>query len=210
MLKDTTLSVKISIGFGILILIAFGLGLMAIINMKTVEVKSTKLANEYAPEVEMANGIERNYRLAMYNMRGYGLTGNKNYFSNAKDNIARVKVRLNEAKMHGLKYPTLVKLVQEVAETEKALSDYEKLMDETDKRNNALDEDRKKLDESSGEYMKNASIYLEGQNRKLDEDMRSNLPFEKLQLRHAKITLINDVIDIGNDTRVKNFKAQTL
>ena len=31
-----------------------------------------------------------------------------------------------------------------------------------------------------------------------------------MQERNAKITLVNDVIDLGNDTRVKVFKSQAL
>ncbi len=210
MLKNVTLSVKISIGFGILILIAFVLGVVAIVNMKIVETKSTKLAYEYVPEVELANGMERNYRLAMYNMRGYGLTGNKNYLRSAKDNIARVKTRLNEAKMHGIKYPILIKLIQGVTKTEKALSDYEKLMHETEQITNTLSKDRKKLDKYANSYMKNSNNYLSAQNIKLDKDIDNISSGNKLKLRHAKITLINNVIDLGNDTRVKNFKSQTL
>ncbi len=211
MLKDTTLSVKISIGFGILILIAFVLGMVAIVNMKTVEHKSTKLAYEYAPEVEMANGMERNYRLAMYNMRGYGLTGNENYLRNAKDNISKVKVSLNEAKMHGVKYPALVKLIQGVTETEKALVDYEKLMDETEQINIDVKKERAILDEAAGLYMKSCNSFLANQNNALDKEINSGTTtIIQFQERHDKISWINDIIDVGNDTRVKNFKAQAI
>ena len=211
MLKDTTLSVKISIGFGILILIAFVLGMVAIVNMKTVEHKSTKLAYEYAPEVEMANGMERNYRLAMYNMRGYGLTGSENYLRNARDNISQVKVSLNEAKMHGVKYPGLVKLIKGVTETEKALADYEKLMDETEQRSGVIEEDRKLSDKAAGSYMKSCNAFLANQNSALDKEIESGqATINQLQERHNKVSWINDIIDVGNDTRVKNFKAQAL
>ncbi|MBW1759125.1 MAG: hypothetical protein JRI88_02160, partial [Deltaproteobacteria bacterium] len=62
-MKNITLGMKISLGFGILILIACILGTMAVWNMRGVEEESTKLAKEYVPEVGVANHIER-YSLA--------------------------------------------------------------------------------------------------------------------------------------------------
>lgn len=64
-----------------------------------------------------------------------------------------------------------------------------------------LEEIRGKMDEAAGAYVTQCTEYLQGQQSKLAQDM---------QERHEKITLANDVIDLGNDARVKAFKSQAL
>ena len=74
------LALKIGLGFGFLIIIACSLGGMAIFNMNKVEEQSIKLDKEYVPEVGIANNIERNALMLMYDMRGYGLSRTMNIF----------------------------------------------------------------------------------------------------------------------------------
>ena len=66
---------------------------------------------------------------------------------------------------------------------------------------NALDDQRKQMDASAGQYVTNCESFLEGQQKKLGIDMHE---------RHDKITIMNDIIDLGNDMRIKAFKAQAL
>ena len=56
-MKNIKIGTKIALGFGILILIAMALGGMAVVNMNTVAVESTKLDKEYIPEVNIATQI---------------------------------------------------------------------------------------------------------------------------------------------------------
>ena len=60
---------------------------------------------------------------------------------------------------------------------------------------------REDMDANAAAYVENCEEFLAGQQEKLTTDMTE---------RHAKITLANDVIDLGNDTRIKAFKAQAL
>jgi methyl-accepting chemotaxis protein len=60
---------------------------------------------------------------------------------------------------------------------------------------------RQEMDANAAIYVTNCDAFLAGQQEKLTRDMTE---------RHAKITLANDVIDLGNDTRIKAFKAQAL
>ncbi|MCF8118721.1 MAG: methyl-accepting chemotaxis protein [Deltaproteobacteria bacterium] len=64
-----------------------------------------------------------------------------------------------------------------------------------------LDEHRNAMDKSAGLYVTNCESFLEGQQKKLGIDMHE---------RHTKITVMNDIIDLGNDMRVKAFKSQAL
>ncbi len=55
------------------------------------------------------------------------------------------------------------------------------------------------MDANAENYVQNCDSFLKGQQEKLTTDM---------QERHTKITLANDVIDLGNAARVSAFKAQ--
>ncbi len=65
-MKHLKLGVKIGIGFGILIIISCALGGIAYYNMVNVEHDSAKLANENIPAVSVANDVERNALLLLY------------------------------------------------------------------------------------------------------------------------------------------------
>ncbi len=60
---------------------------------------------------------------------------------------------------------------------------------------------RKRMDSNAAIYVENCEAFLEGQQEKLTTDMNE---------RHSKITLTNNIIDLGNDTRIKTFKSQAL
>ncbi len=73
------------------------LGLVAIVQMTMVEEQSISLQQEYVPEVEVANRIERSSFRTMYAMRGYGLTGNQGMLDDAQGKHRALEERLSEA-----------------------------------------------------------------------------------------------------------------
>lgn len=60
---------------------------------------------------------------------------------------------------------------------------------------------RDQMDEAAGTYVSNCDAFLEGQHEKLTKDLLE---------RNAKITLVNDIINLGNETRIGAFKSQAL
>jgi len=209
-MKNLKLGVKIGLGFGILILIACALGGMAIVQMTSVSHDTEKLAQQYVPEVGMANEIERNSLLTMYAMRGYALSEEASYMEEGKRHLADVNKYLSQAKAHAEKYPALVKLKDGAAQAQANADAYAKLADETATLINAMVKDREALDLSAAAYMKNCADFLDSQNEAMKEEIRSGASAEKLAERLQKLTLVNDIIDLGNDTRVRNFKSQAL
>lgn len=109
-MKDMKLVLKIGLGFGILTLIACILGGMAVVSMNAVGKDSTRLAQEYVPEVDIANDFERLSLLAMYAWRGYTFTKNQSYLEDGKKFLALTQETLDKAHAHADKYPSLVKL----------------------------------------------------------------------------------------------------
>jgi len=64
-----------------------------------------------------------------------------------------------------------------------------------------LDGYRAAMDKNAGAYVSNCAEFLQGQQTKLTEDMLE---------RQAKISTVNDIIDLGNATRIGAFKSQAM
>jgi len=60
---------------------------------------------------------------------------------------------------------------------------------------------RGEMDKNAGIYVKNCDEFLEGQQKNLTNDMLE---------RNQKITLVNDIIDLGNSSRIGAFKSQAM
>ncbi|MFH1980808.1 MAG: methyl-accepting chemotaxis protein [Pseudomonadota bacterium] len=207
-MKDMKLGTKIGMGFGLLILIAMVLGGIAVWNMKAVGGESNKLATEYAPEVSLANDVERSSLLTMYAMRGYATTEEAAYLKEGETRLAEVKKYLDDIKQLADRSPHLVKLKAAVPEAQKGVAEYERLVQETVKMNEALAKLRLDMYAAADDYMKNCNEFLESQNKAMEKEIAAGAAPEKLSERMVKITVVNDIIDIGNATRVGNFKSQ--
>ncbi len=210
MFKNLKLGMKMGIGFGALILIASALGLLAVFSMMNIRTMSVSLADEYIPEVEVSNNVERYSLLTMYNMRGYGLVGEDAYLKEAEAMLAEVKKYVGEAQQLARSSKNLVKLQDNVGKAIEEVGHYEQLANETIQVNQQIAVAREQLDKAAAKYMENASTYLSGQNAKLSEQIESGDSAAALKERVFKTIRINDVIDMGNDIRIANFKAQAL
>lgn len=209
-MKKMKLSVKIGLGFGILLVIMALLGGYGTLSMKQVEHESTRLANEYVAEVVIAADLERNAQRLMYAMRGYGFTENPKYLEAADAPRARVAEEIQKGEELVAKYPALVKLKESMANIKEGFTHYNSLSKETEEMFHKINANRAELDESGALYMKNANEFLASQNEAMRREFNEMVSTDRLNERLVKITLINDVIDLGNDTRVRNFKAQAL
>ncbi len=209
MMKDTTLSVKISIGFGILIFIAVILGSVAVFNMKKVEIVATELAEEHVPEATVANNVERTAFLVMYAIRGYTFTEDDNFLKDGKNFLKELYKYLDEADTLA-NAKDLTELRDAAKEARKNVELYEKLVNESEKITDTVRNARKSAFENATTFMTNAAAYLKSQNETFDAEVNTGkATVTQLQDRHDKISWINDIIDLGNDIRIKNFRSQS-
>ena len=208
-MKDFTLSVKISLGFAMLLLIAAALGGMAAINMMSVEKGATKLSDVYVPEVEVGNNVERWSLLTMYDIRGYSLSEKEEFLTSGRESLKKVMAYLDDAKALAQKYD-LSGLTELEAKARANATRYAALVDKTEELNKRMAGERVRMDAGAAAFMTSAKEYLAGQNKKMDQEMERNEPIAKLQQRHDKLIEINQVIDLGNNVRVHNFKSQAL
>jgi methyl-accepting chemotaxis protein len=206
--KNLKIGQKLGLGFGALITISAIIGLIAVINMSRITTKSTYLAEEYVPEVEVANKIERFSFLTMYNNRGYGFTEDETFLTQGKNYLQMVKRELGNAEVLAQNSTQLVKLKEAIGETQLSVQNYENLINQTVSLNDKLSDFRSEMDDAADQFITNCGNYLSSQNSQFDQEVRNGAGGTALEERHEKITLANDVIDKGNELRVTNFKAQ--
>jgi methyl-accepting chemotaxis protein len=209
-MRNIKLGVKIGLGFGLLILIACLLGGVAVVNMVNVGRSSSTLADEYVPEVIIANEVERFSLSAMMEIRSYGLSADKGYLEAGQQNLAKVREAFARAKALVEKYPDLSGLKQGVASAEQAVGEYESLIKETQGLNESMAELLEEMNQVAAVYMKNCSDFLASQNEAMTAEIASGASADKLAERQAKIGWANGIIDLCNDTRIKVLRAQVL
>ncbi len=212
------LGTKIFLGFGLLLFIAIALGGIAIYQMARVSVSmgeirenSAKLSDEYIPEAQLANELNVTSYQMMYAMRGYGLTFEDNYLTAGNDAISKVETAVDKLTNLAEDAKNLKALQGSMTEITTAIATYKKLKEQTEEINRHMDTARGNMDASAGKYVNACQTFLDGQNERMARDYRDpelSANPAKLDERLEKITRINNVIDYGNATRIKAFKAQ--
>ncbi|MBF0378981.1 MAG: MCP four helix bundle domain-containing protein [Desulfamplus sp.] len=199
MFSNMKLGTKIGLGFGSLIVIAMLLGGMSVVNMRGVSGESTKLANEYVPEVDVASQISGAASRLMYAMRGYGFTEEDSFY---KDALSEMKV-LDSAIAKGDELEKnavhLERLDEQLAVIKTARDQYKEAMDLTKEFITALQLGRTSLEGSATTYMENSHKFLVAQNAAFKNDLKE---------RQDKIEAVVTLVEIGSEVRATNFKAQ--
>jgi methyl-accepting chemotaxis protein len=208
MMKNLKLAVKIGGGFGFLILLAIILGTLAIFNMNKVGNDANRLADEYIPEVNIATQVERFSLTTMYALRGYAYTEDKKFYEEGKKLLNDVFGSIKAAKDLCAKYPALNKLKEGADSAEVLVSEYAKMTDDQVVIFDDMAKTRNLMDQNAGEFLKILSEFISDQSKKHIEEIKSGLQADRIIERAIKIDKLNEIIDIGNDLRVKNFRSQ--
>jgi len=209
-MKNIKLAWKIGLGFGMLIVIVCALGSLAIMNMASVRSQSIKISEAYLPEVAVANNMERMSLETMYAMRGYSFTDDEKFLAAGKQHLGEVTTFLGQALALAEKQPGLAELRDNVATAKAKVAEYERLVAETVAKNQAMNGLRRVMDQNAAAFLKSGERYIEVQNAKMSKDIEDGAPAKILQENIEKIAMGNDIIDLGNASRVANFKSQAL
>lgn len=199
MFKNMKLGSKVGGGFGLLVVIAAVLGIVAIWNMSSVHEGAEILAREYIPEVRIANDIERSSLQTMYAMRGYAFSENEEYLQAGQSLLSEVQAQIAEADALADRATHLVKLREVIDDIRDKVGQYQQLTEQTVATMRRIGECRDTLDAAAQGYMANCEAFLDGQNEALRRDLAE---------RQAKIALVTKIVDVGTQVRVQNFKAQ--
>ncbi|WP_443093415.1 CHASE3 domain-containing protein, partial [Fundidesulfovibrio magnetotacticus] len=202
-MKDLRLAVKIGVGFGLILAIACALGLMAVFQMGKAEESSSRMKDEYVPEVMLANDLERHALLTMYGMRGFVYSGKTSYIDESRKNMAEVEKALVGAKALVEKFPRLVKLRESLDTARTRFAEYEKLAEETKTRLGQQAKDRVERIRAAADVLAQAEQYLSSQDVSLREEIERDVPNKVLVERYEKIKLMTFIVQSVADARIK-------
>jgi methyl-accepting chemotaxis protein len=208
MLKNLKMALKMSLGFGAVIVLVTIVGGLAVFNMFQIRTQANLLTNEYVPEVAIASGLEKDSLLVMYNARGYGLTGQAGYLDDARGWLEEVDLRLREADDLNNRATALTMLGQQVSAARQAISEYTTALNETEALTGRIQEIQGAMDTAAGRFVQASGDFLDSMNASFLREVRAGASAAALTERHRKITLANDIIDHGNALRVANFRTQ--
>jgi methyl-accepting chemotaxis protein len=207
-MKDLKLALKLAIGFGGVLAIALLLGAFAMWRMSSATHEANALVHETVPAVTVANAVERAALNTVLAIRVYGLTGNENLVTTGLKSLEEVKSQLKAALALGEKYPDLAQLKGAAEKSTAQTLAYEQLIKENVVIEKALGANRAQLIASAVAFIKTSSAYLGAQNKAFADEIQNNAGPEKLRERNLKMTLVNDIIDAGNEIRVASWRAQ--
>jgi len=210
MFKNLKLGVKLNGSFIAVAGLTLILGALAIFSMLKVKTVANVLALQNVPSVAVANDVERSSLKTMYATRGYAFTEEPQYLEQAREELALVKKYLRDAAAHADKYDMPVLRDNAKRAEEKALV-YEGLLNDTVKVTEILDKEKGNLNSEAAAYMKACFDFQDGQEKQLDADIGSlvaeKITEDKVKERYKKISICNEIIDIGNAIRIGAWKA---
>jgi len=143
----------------------------------------------------------------MYAYRGYAFSEGEQYLkigeAEMKDVLSYLEGALALAKEQDIE-----ELRKDATEAERAAKEYESQAAQTVDLVNALQKNRNELDAAAAQYMTDCNVYLADQMVAFKEDIAEGKDPAALAGRLQKTILVNDMIDLGNATRIANFKGQ--
>lgn len=198
-MKNMKLGAKIALGFGILIVIAGTLGVVGVLQMGTVETETAKLAREYIPEVDMAVDLRGASNRVMYAMRGYAFTEDAKFHDEAQQELKAVESALDTGRQLESKSENLTALKGQLEIATGAVNEYKALMTQSVETVAKMQAERQVLYASAEKYMANSNDFLAGQNQAFKADLAD---------RQKKVEIVTDIVNLGTQVQVVNFKAQ--
>lgn len=210
MKESMKLSTKVYLGFAATILICLMLGLYGIWNFNKIKDETSILAYEYVPEIDILNRLERATAEAMYNMRGYGYTGNEKFLKDAEVNLDNVDKFTSEAVILAPKAPHLLKLKEALDDIQASVKQYRQLVEETKKVNLSKAQLRDDLNQAAQKYMENANKVMAAEKKTIEAELRHSTTGPALHDSYSKYSMLGEIMLLITSIRVEVWRSQTL
>jgi len=210
MFRKMSLGTKMILGFGILLGLISILSGKAVLNMKGIEAQSHQLADEYVPEVELSNNLERYSMEAMLSIRSYGLTLDGKLLDQGREHLGTVKKYVDELKKLSQSSAHLVKLKGVIGTLESNLREFDRLITETEKAAHEGERSRVTLNADAKAFTDACNAYLHSQEEHMRKDIKEDVSDEKKFERLHKIDAINNILEAGENCRLIVWKSQAL
>lgn len=207
-MKKLTLSGKLAIGFGALILLILVLGSVAVWRINLAVASATDAAVSHAPEVRAAatvHGSAWNTRLIV---RSYELTGNPKFLIQAREQLGVLKDELKVATGRAEKDTDLAELSTDVNETTAATSEFAALLDKLEAGFKNIEAQTPTLDTAAKALVQQTVALRTAQRQLLTTELANPTDPAKLKERIAGLGLLEDSIDAIHTIRIAHLDGR--
>lgn len=209
-----TVAKKISGGISFLILVTMVVAGIVIAGMQETQVGAQELKELRVPALTTEVNLSVALQKLVKDTETFILTEDQSLNSEIKSQEELVAKELQALTTLFEKFETEYGLKERVAGMVEMKNDQDEIFEAITKSQEAIKAlvpIRQNLDESASRYMSNCNDFLNGQNEKMKREIVApETTKQQLNERLQKITLINNIIDMGNSTRIANFKGQAL
>ncbi len=206
MFKSKKIGSQILMGIGVTMLIIALVVAYTTINLTGLKNQAQEMEARYLEQVRLASGLLEDTHGLMYEMRAYGLTFDENYYERASERISAIEQDIANLSDIANAYDSQA-LLEIIDSTNGYFETYKERIQDTLDQHALSIEIANSADEAAESYMENAEEFLTGQNEKFKADMEAGASLTTQNERLNKITLINDIITLGNTIRIANFKS---
>ncbi len=210
MKSPRTLAQRIGFGYALLLTLCGALGSVAVWRMYTSASGASFLSEAIVPQVTIASELSEHAAVMSRAVRSYGLTGNAAYMETARAGLAELSNDMKNANQLVQAHPELTALAQAVVDAQSALEDYEVGIAETQETQEKLAGVRQTLDETAQVFVSSVSDFSANQSEVFKREIADGADEAALVERHEKLNLAKEILQLGNEVRVANYKGQVL
>ncbi len=207
-MNNLRLGGKIGITIIVLVTITILLGGLSIARMGGAGGTAAKLANAYIVEAKVADEIKENVSQTILAVNNYQMTFSESSIKEAHKHLVKMTKELVPQAEELADKQSLKVLKASSIEIKDLLAKYEGILTKSEDKVKSVEETRKLLDISAKNFMDSCNAFLANQNRSMASEISSAKEASGLNERLRKITIINDIIDLGNSLRINAWKAQ--
>jgi methyl-accepting chemotaxis protein len=205
-----TISRRVSSGFALLLLITLLLGGLAAWWMHSAASNARFLSTAIAPEADVSARLAEASAHVQLAARTYSFTGETAQLELAQKHLLEVQAALDACRKLSQAEPSLTALAEGITKADTALAAYRTGLDATQANLADLARLRAELDAAGAAFANEIDTYIDHENATLAQEISAALPPEKLNERHRKVELANDIVTLASGIRLANYKAQAL
>jgi methyl-accepting chemotaxis protein len=206
-MKTATLRRRITLGFGLLVLITATLGTGVAWTMLIGREDAARLSEQYVPETHLASQLQDAVARAEFAAHSYLLTGHDSYLEAATKDLETIGALSAKAQSLAETFPHLTKLRETLEHLRSGLATFDQGLHESRENLQEIAEARRMLDEAAATFVKCLDYLMAGQEKRLKEEIAAHLDASQLERRLQKSMLAQDLYASGNLVRIEVMKA---
>ena len=200
---------QIGLSYGLLLALIAVLGAIAVALMSRAAHQAQELQNKAVPAITVADAIERETQLIMYNIRGWSLTNRAEWYDAAMKQIDELTTTTLPHAHALAQEQALPELAEKTDAAALALGDYQRLIAQMVTALKEVDQAVAVRSTCAKEFTAAATTLQEDQFHKLSEETNQHLPQERLAERIIKVHLACDIAEHATLIRVAALRAET-